>query len=105
MPARASLAGARAPSLAQSDLNSEPEATAHVATPTPRLVYSADRMELVVEAVAEVTVNFAGPHLWAAARFARQAHETEQVGLASAEPPGFHDELQANVVAAVLLAA
>ncbi len=62
-------------------------------------------MDLVVNAVAEVTANFAGPHLWAAAQFARQAHAIEQAGVASPEPPRFHDELQANVVASVLLAA
>lgn len=55
-------------------------------------------------AIGEVTANFAGPHLWAAARFARVAYDVEQQGVQSAEPPTFHDELQAHVVAAVLLA-
>lgn len=58
-----------------------------------------------VAAVGEVTANFAGPHLWAAARYARLAHDVEAQGVAAAEPPQFHDDLQAHVVASVMLAA
>jgi hypothetical protein len=59
----------------------------------------------LVAAVGEVTANFAGPHLYAASRYARLAYDVEQQGVQAPNPPQFHDELQAHVVAAVLLAA
>jgi len=54
-------------------------------------------------ATGMVRTNFAGPHLWSAARFARQAHGLEQQGLAVDNPPSFYDEAKAYVVACVML--
>jgi hypothetical protein len=68
------------------------------------LYYAKSAMTQVAAAI-EVVANFAGPHLYSAARFARLAHAVEAEGLAATEPPRFHDELQSHVVATVLLSA
>ncbi|MEA2163597.1 MAG: hypothetical protein QOK37_1724 [Thermoanaerobaculia bacterium] len=58
---------------------------------------------LKVAATGIVRTNFAGPHLFGAAMFARQAFGLEQTGIASDRPSSFFDETRSFVVAAILL--
>lgn len=56
-----------------------------------------------VQATGMVRINFCGPHLWAAARFAGEAHVIEAQGKTAERPPSFYDETRDLVVATIFL--